>query len=127
VLSPAGCLVLTLDSRHNPLHVLSNHLRRWMGMIYAERCYRVAEVTSALAGQPVTVTETTAIYHVPFPVNFLAKQLARRAGPRADAWIERVLRLCAALGRLPTRFVTGRYIALRIVKRAGGSAAPSAR
>jgi SAM-dependent methyltransferase len=116
VLRPAGCLILTLDSRHNPLHVLSNHIRRRMGQIYAERCYTVNEVLAALAHQPVTVTEATAIYHVPFPVNFLAKKARRLVGAPADAWIRGVIGLCRALGKFPTRFFTGRYIALRIVK-----------
>jgi len=118
-LKPAGCLILTLDSRHNPLHVLSNHIRRWMGRIYAERCYTVAEVRAALVHQPVAVTEATAIYHVPFPVNFLAKKAHRLVGARADAWIRGVIGMCQALAKLPTRFFTGRYIALRIVKRTG--------
>lgn len=122
VLRPAGCLILTLDSRHNPLHVLSNSLRRWLGRIHAERCYTLAEVEAALAPQAVTVTATTAVYHVPFPVNFLAKKARRAAGARADAWIRAVIAVCKRLGRLPTRFFTGRYIALRIVKTGRGSA-----
>ena len=116
VLRPAGCLVLTLDSRHNPLHVLSNELRRRLGRIHAERCYTVGEVRAALRGQPVIVTETTAVYHVPFPANFLAKQLHRVAGGAADAWIRGFASACGRLSALPTRFLTGRYIALRIVK-----------
>lgn len=116
VLEPAGCLILTLDSRHNPWHVLSNHVRRWAGMIYAERCYTVDEVRAALAQLPVAVIEATAVYHVPFPVNFLAKHARRLAGPPADAWIRGVVAVCRRLASLPTRFFTGRYIALRIVK-----------
>lgn len=116
VLSPTGCLILTLDSGHNPLHVLSNRLRRRRGMIYAERCYTVGEVMTALDGQPVVVTAATAIYHVPFSVNFFAKKLGRHVGARADTWIRGALGVCRAVGRLPTRFFTGRYIALRIVK-----------
>jgi len=119
LLRPAGCLILTLDSRHNPWHVLSNHIRRWMGRIHAERCYAVDEVRAALAHQPVAVTEATAIYHVPFPVNFLAKKARRMAGARADVWIRGVVGLCRGLAALPTRFFTGRYIALRIVKKTG--------
>jgi SAM-dependent methyltransferase len=113
-----GCLVLTLDSGHNPLHVFSNHLRRWLGRIYAERCYTVPEVRKAMAGQPWTVTDVTAIYHVPFPVNFLAKRAAKLLGARADGPIRAVVRACEAVGTLPTRFFTGRYIALRLVKSA---------
>jgi SAM-dependent methyltransferase len=115
-LRPGGCLIVTLDSRHNPLHVLSNHIRRWLGRIYAERCYRVEEVRAALRNQPVIVTDSTAIYHVPFPVNFLARQTEKVLGARADAIIRGVIRSCGALAALPTRFATGRYIALRIVR-----------
>ena len=116
VLRKDGCLVLTLDSRHNPLHVFSNHLRRWLGRIHAERCYTVRDVQTAMAGQPWELSEATAIYHVPFPVNFLAKKVARVLGARADGAIRAVVRACEALGPLPTRFFTGRYIALRLVK-----------
>src|SRR5207249_4633248 len=117
VLAPGGCIVLTLDSRHNPLHVLSNALRRGVGRIHAERCYTVGEIRAALTGQRVTVAEASAIYHVQFPLNFLAKQLERLLGVHADRLIGAVVRGCAMLGSLPTRFLTGRYIALRIVKR----------
>lgn len=116
VLAPGGCVVLTLDSRHNPLHVFSNVLRRRLGRIYAERCYTVGEVRGALVGQPVQVTDETAIYHVPFPVNFLAKRAEKLAGARAHRPLRAIVRAFEALGVLPTRFLTGRYIALRIVK-----------
>jgi SAM-dependent methyltransferase len=122
VLTPGGCLVLTLDSAHNPLHVFSNHLRRRMGRVYAERCYRVGEVEAALAGQPVVVTEVTAIYHVPFGVNAMAKLAHRLAGRRADRLIEAAVRACQRLGQYRTRFFTGRYIALRVVKPPGPAA-----
>jgi SAM-dependent methyltransferase len=116
VLRPGGCLILTLDSRHNPLHVFSNQLRRWLGRIHAERCYTVRDVQTAMAGQPWILTEATAIYHVPFPVNFLAKQAAKLLGGRADGPIRAVLRACGRLGALRTRFLTGRYIALRLIR-----------
>lgn len=121
-LRPGGSLVLTLDSRHNPLHVLSNRLRRRRGMIYAERCFKVADVMTALAGQRVEVAAVTAIYHIPFPMNFLAKKVRAVVGAPADPWIRRVIGACRRLGRLRTRFFTGRYIALRIVKPAGAPA-----
>ena len=118
VLRPNGCLVLTLDSGHNPLHVFSNHFRRWLGKIYAERCYTVQEVQAAMAGQPWILTDATAIYHVPFPVNFLAKQAGKMLGEWADGAIRVVVRACEALGSLPTRFFTGRYIAMRLIRSA---------
>jgi malonyl-CoA O-methyltransferase len=116
VLAPGGCLILTLDSRHNPLHVFSNALRRRLGRIHAERCYSLGDVRRALAGQRVTVTDETAVYHVPFPFNAVAKEAERRLGDPANRAIRVAVRAFAALGRLPTRFLTGRYIAMRIVK-----------
>jgi SAM-dependent methyltransferase len=117
-LTPGGCLVLTLDSRHNPWHVLSNALRRRLGRIHAERCYTFGEVRAALAGLPVRVAEETAIYHIPFPVNFLAKRARALVGAAADPGIRAVTRCFDRLRRLPTRVLTGRYIALRIVRTA---------
>ncbi len=81
MLGPAGCPILTLDSRHNSLHVLSNYIRRWTGRIYAERCCTVSEVRAALVRQPVAVTDVTAIYHVSFPVNFLRRNCASTLAP----------------------------------------------
>lgn len=117
VLSPGGCLILTLDSRHNPLHVLSNLIRRRLGRIYAEHCYTVAEVAAVVATRPLTITDSTAVYHIPFPVNFLAKKLKRALGARSDRVIRTAVGIFRRLEALPTRFLTGRYIALRIVKR----------
>lgn len=116
VLKPGGCLILTLDSRHNPLHVFSNYLRRRMGRIYAERCYTIGEVRAILERQAFVVTEATAIYHVQFPINFLAKKLSRLLGARADPPIRWAVGMCRALGALPTRLLTGRYVAFRAIK-----------
>ena len=117
VLTLRGCIVLTLDSRHNPLPVFSNALRRRLGRIHAERCYTVGEVRSALASQPVVVTDVGVVYHGPFPVNFLAKRAERLFGVRVNRLIGAVVSGRDALGALPTRCLTGRYIALRIAKR----------
>jgi SAM-dependent methyltransferase len=116
VLSPGGAIVLTLDSRRNPLHVFSNALRRRLGRIHAERCYTFGDVRRALAGLPLRITDETAVYHVPFPVNFLAKQAEKLAGPRAARPIRWVVRACEALGALPTLSFTGRYVAVRIAR-----------
>lgn len=116
VLAPGGCLILTLDSRHNPLHVLSNVIRRRLGRIHAEHCYTIGEVATALAGRPLTITDATAVYHVPFPMNFLAKKLQSALGARSERLIRWAIAACRRLDALPTRFLTGRYIALRIVK-----------
>jgi len=85
-------------------------------MIHAERCYTVDDVRAALASHPAAIVASTAVYHVPFPVNFLAKRARWLVGPRADVWIRGVVAACRGLASLPTRFLTGRYIAVRIVR-----------
>lgn len=115
-LKPEGCLILTLDSRHNILHLLSNYFRRWMGKIYAERCYTVKEASRMLKESLFEITDVAAIYHVPPGVNFLAKQLFNIIGPKANSWIQSIINICDRVGKLPTCFLSGRYIALRAVK-----------
>jgi SAM-dependent methyltransferase len=117
VLRPGGCLILTLDSGHNPWHVFSNYLRRRMGRIYAERCYKVDEVRAVLERQELTVTGVTAIYHIPFPINSLAKKLEKMLGPCANVPIRLAIGIFRRLEALPTRFLTGRYIALRVIRK----------
>jgi SAM-dependent methyltransferase len=116
VLRPGGCLILTLDSAHNPLHVLSNVIRRRLRMIYAEHCYRIGEVAALLAHRPLKITDATATYHIPFPLNFLAKRLQKVLGARSHGLIRWMIAVFKRLDAFPTRIFTGRYIALRIVR-----------
>lgn len=116
ILKPEGCLILTLDSRHNILHVLSNYIRRWMGKIYAERCYTIKETSRMLKESLFKITDVTAIYHIPPGVNFLAKKLHKSIGPGANKWIQYVIDICNKVGQFPTLFLSGRYIALRAIK-----------
>jgi SAM-dependent methyltransferase len=115
ILKPEGLLILTLDNKHNPLHVFSHWVRRLFGWFYTDRCYTVEEARAAVGRSGFRVTAATAIYHVPFPVNFAAKKASRFLGPRLDPGLDRLLRLFDRGEGWPTRFLTGRHIALRAV------------
>lgn len=116
IIKPGGTLILTLDNRHNPLHVLSHWLRRLFGWFYTDRCYSIPEARGLLEGNGFRVTETTAIFHVPFPLNFLAKTAQRIFGPKSGRCVERLVRFFGRLERYPTRLLTGRHIALKAGK-----------
>ncbi len=116
ILKPGGILVLTLDNKHNLLHVFSHWMRRMFGWFYTDRCYSIPETTHLLRENGFQVLAATAVFHVPFPMNFLAKTAERWFGRRVDSLVDRTVRLCGRLERLPTRHLTGRHIALKARK-----------
>ncbi len=116
VLKQGGCMILTLDSRHNPLHLLSHYIRRWMGGYHEEHCFTIQETTALLDKGRFHVSDVTAIYHIPPGINFMAKMLYKAIGPHSDRLMQYIINIFHKVGQLPTRFITGRYIALRAVK-----------
>ena len=120
VLKPGGILILTLDNRHNPLHVFSHRMRRICGWFYTDRCYTVSEARTLLEENGFQTLESTAIFHIPFPLNFLSKAAERLFGPRVNAPVEGLVRFFGRLENFPTRFLTGRHIALKAMKPAPG-------
>lgn len=117
VLKQGGCMILTLDSRHNPLHLLSHYIRRWMGGYYEERCFTIQEATALLNKGQFHVFDITAIYHIPPGINFMAKMLHKAIGPRSNRLIRYMIDIFHKGGQLPTRFFTGRFIAIHAVKK----------
>jgi len=116
ILKPGRCLVLTLDSKHNPLHRLASAMRSKYGLFHIERCYSVQEISTLLKECRFHVTDSKPIYHIPPGVNFLAKLLHRIFGPLANKPIQYITEIFLRFDKLPTRFFTGRYIAIRAIK-----------
>jgi SAM-dependent methyltransferase len=109
VLVPGGLLVLTLDNPVNPLVALRNALpfgpMNRIGLVP----YRVGatcgprRLRALLEASGFEVERTTALMHVP-------RVLARLAPLR-------LLLAAEALSRLPTRYLTGQFVAVRAVRR----------
>jgi SAM-dependent methyltransferase len=116
VLKPGGCLVLTLDNGHNVLHRVSNRITKWIGGSYAERCYTIGEIRHVLRERGFDVMQTAAIFHVPPGLNWAAKKAGN--GTAIRRLVHFVIEKCRGLGALPTRFLTGRYIAVLAVRAA---------
>ena len=117
VLAPGGVLLLTLDNLANPLVALRNALPfEWL-----ERIRLVPHYVGATCGPRglqrllrqvgFDVDRIGALMHVP--------RVAALAGaavvPKRP--LLRFLLGCERLGRLPTRYVTGQFVAARAVKR----------
>ncbi|MET0938598.1 MAG: class I SAM-dependent methyltransferase [Gaiellaceae bacterium] len=111
VLAPGGTLIVSLDNLANPLVAVRNALPfGWLhrvGLVphYVGATCRPRELQELLARAGFDVNATTAIMHVPRVI-----ALAVGRGMDTMLGLER-------LGRLPTRFLTGQFVAARAVRR----------
>lgn len=119
---PGGTLVISLDNPHNPIIGLrqalpSSPLRR-SGLVpyYVGATYGRRAMTAALERTGFEVEEVTAIMHCPRVAMIpLARTISKRGG--SGARFTRLMMALESLGRLPTRFLTGHYVAARAVRK----------
>jgi SAM-dependent methyltransferase len=110
VLAPGGRLLVTLDNRANPLVALRNALPYGalsrVGLVPyppgATTGPRGLERLLAEAG--FELERLGAVMHVP-------RMLARALAPLGEKRVLQPLVACERLGRLPTRYVTGQFVA----------------
>ncbi len=123
VLRPGGTLTITLDNPCNPVvfvrNLLPYPLLRSLRLIpfYMGKTLSRSELVRALEASGFRVCECTAIAHFPRIVAIRAGRLLERSA--AAGMRERLLGLMSAferLERLPTRYVTGYYVAAKAVK-----------
>lgn len=120
VLRPGGVLVLTLDNVANPGVALRNRfpgLLRRLGVVpypLGVTCGpSLARVLVREAGFDVVATGAT--MHVPRVLVLLMVRVLR-PGSAGDTKLLRFLLGFERLSRLPTRYLTGQYVALRATK-----------
>lgn len=128
VLRVGGQLLLTLDNLANPAVALRNALPfpllHRIGILpyYVGATYRPGPLRRTLAGLGFDVAEITAVMHSPRMLAVAAAGLLeRRAQPCIQRRFLRWLMASERLGRLPTRFLTGYFIAVKAVRRAGSA------
>jgi len=123
VLEPGGRLLITLDNLANPAVALRNALPypllRRLGLVpyFVGASHGPRGLRDALGGAGFEVRELTATQHSP---RAAAVALARALEGRSAVAQQRLLDLLAAcerLDRLPTRFLTGCYVAAVAVRR----------
>lgn len=121
VLVPGGVLLVTLDNPRHPLVALRNALpagplRRLRLVPYevGATCDH-RRLASLLERAGFAVTHRHAVMHVPRVVAALPAFAFGRWGP-LDRWFLRLLRAAEGCARLPSRYVTGQFIAVRAVR-----------
>jgi SAM-dependent methyltransferase len=126
VLQKGGTLVITFDNPLNPAVRLRNRLPfAWLYRLklvpyYVGATYDHIEATRELERLGFRVTATGAVAHAPrLPAVWLAAAVGRLHRPVLCSLIAGALERFEILGRLPTRYRTGYYVALRAVKVAG--------
>jgi len=129
VLKPGGELVISMDNLQNPIVALRSILpfkmlkKLHLVPYFVGATFGRRGLTSALEKAGFEVMETKAVLHCP---RFLAVPLAgilqQRAGPDVRRRFLRLLAGFEALGKLPCRYFTGHFVAVRALKRQPPSA-----
>lgn len=123
VLRPGGHLILTMDNLANPVIAMRNALpfRLWnrLGVVpyYVGKTCGIRRLRRTVEAAGFRVLDSAAIMHSPriFMV-WLARVIQRRAGPATQRRFLRWLMWQEGLGRWPTRFLTGNFVAAHCTK-----------
>jgi SAM-dependent methyltransferase len=121
-----GTLILTMDNKHNLTYPPYALLRLWMKLglapYFIGRTLSLAALRRILEREGLSVEESTAIFHYPHPdglVRWAERLLRKLSGGRLDSAIRRGLALLDRLEGKRTKYLTGRYIAVKAVKHEG--------
>jgi SAM-dependent methyltransferase len=124
VLCPGGQMILTLDNLSNPIILLRNWLpfrllkRLKIVPYYVGVTLGPHQLEHLLKENGFKVLEVDAIMHCPrMPAIMAARWLEKHTTLRAQRFFLRLLMAFEALSRLPTRFLTGYFIAIKAMRR----------
>jgi len=124
VLRPGGVLVITLDNLANPVVALRNALpfglvaRLGLVPVYVGATCGPRRLRRLLDESGFEVEEVSAVMHAPRVLAVPAAALLQRHGPaRARSGFLGLLSGAEGLRRLPTRYLTGHFVAARACRR----------
>ncbi len=124
VLRPGGQMILTLDNPTNPIILLRNQLpfallkRLKIVPYYVGVTLRSNRLQALLKDSGLEVLESNAIMHCPRMLAVaIADWVEKHSSLRAQRSFLRFLMAFEKLSRLPTRFLTGYFVAVRARKR----------
>ena len=123
-LRPGGVLILTMDNSSNPTYPPYIVFRIWMRLglspYFIGRTLSLKKLRHNLEEIGFDVAESTAIFHYPHPdglIRLMERSLRKLSRDKLDNAIRKALALLDGLERKRTRYLTGRYIAVKAVKR----------
>jgi SAM-dependent methyltransferase len=128
VLRPGGMLILTIDNNRHITHPPYFLFRLWMKLgltpYFIGRTMSRAKLTAALDKAGMDVEESTAILHYPHPdglVRRIEQYLHKLGRGRFDNTIRKWFACLEKLEGKRVRYLTGRYLAIKAIKREGSS------
>lgn len=130
VLAPGGHLVITLDNAWNPLVALRNALPyrslNRLGLVpyFVGVTCGPARLRATLEQAGFTVTEMSAVMHFP---RVVARVLGLGRCGRRRLATRRALQLFESFSRLPTRYLTGQFVAAKAYRPGAAVPAPAER
>jgi SAM-dependent methyltransferase len=123
VLRTGGEMILTLDNLANPIILLRNgipfHWLYWMKIVpyYVGTTLRPHRLQPLLEEIGFKILEVDAIMHCPRVLAVaLARWMERYSSLETQRYFLRSLMAFEHLSRLPTRFITGHFIAVKVAK-----------
>lgn len=119
-----GSLLITLDNPSNPIVLFRNlapyRLLKLLGIIpfYMGVTLSKSQLIRMLESSGFEVDESTAIVHSPRILAIWTGRILNRTGNRkVKQYVSRVLEVCERLEKLPTRYLSGYYVAALATKR----------
>ena len=123
VLQDGGTLILTLDNSRNLTYPPYFFFRLWMRLglspYFIGRTLSLARLKKTLEDMNLHVAESTAIFHYPHPdglVRWLERSMCKLGSGRFENALRQFLARLDHLEQKPTKYLTGRYIAVKAVK-----------
>ncbi len=124
VLRPGGTLILTIDNKSNPTYPPFIMFRLWMKLklapYYIGRTLSRRKMKQTVEESGMYIAESTTIFHYPHPDGLvrLVERFVRNLGRgRLDGFIRKTLSFTDWLGRRKTKYFTGRYLAIKAIKK----------
>ena len=124
VLADGGALILTIDNKSNLTYPPYFITRLWMKLglspYFIGRTLSLSRLRRTLTEIGLNVEENTAILHYPHPdglVRWLERSLRNLSRGRLDGAIRRALACLNRLEGSKIKYLTGRYVAIKAVKR----------
>lgn len=124
MLKPGGVLIITLDNPSNPVvfirNVLSYKLLKFFGIIpfYMGVTVPQHELIRILESNGFSVHDSTYIDHSPrILVIWIGHILEKLANERINVWFLRFIGIFERLEKLPIRFLTGYFVAVKAIKK----------
>lgn len=120
VLRAGGTLILTIDNKSNLTYPPYGFIRLWMRLglspYFIGKTLSLARLRHALEEIGFTVEESTAIFHYPHPdglLRIMERSLRKLSRGKLDNAIRKGLALLDRLEGKRTKYLTGRYIAVK--------------